>query len=1126
MKRLLQFYFSLFTGFLFSPLLGLAQDIHFNLVPRSQDDIGTVIIAMTQDSKGYLWFATQNGLYKYDGFQYTAYHNQPTNPNSLILENIECVAEDKEGYIWVGHYHNASGLERLDPATGIFTHYHHDERSASSLGNDSITVVLQSRDGTLWVGTNGGLDRYDSKTNKFFHYRYNKNDSTSISSNQVRVVYEDKEGTIWVGCGNPFIDENPRHEGGLNKLDVKTGRFTRYLHKDNDPNSLMDDRVRAIYEDSYGNFWVGSAGDGLHKMDRTKGSFERLLYDPSHPEKLSRPPIQKTFLYATDHITNITEDDKRRLWIITFQGGINVYDPSTQKVSYYGTGPNSKEKIQDNNFWTAYKSRDGIIWITTWGGSTLYKINPYQVKVLYTSIGKSVNAFAEDNKHSIWLATSSGLIHKDSSGKEQQFLIDKEVSSVNNQINDIEIDKENRIWTATLHGLYYFDPATKNFTGYHTGKANGISLVTDTIISVKKNKEDQLWLGTYKGIELIDIKKGTLKIYQNDPKDSGSISSNIIGVIKEDSKGNLWAGAFNGLNRLDKQTGNFKKFLRQIRIFQVFEDKEGILWAATLKGLFRYDQSTDNFYPFKDPSGTSSISPEVFWVAEDAAQNFWLNTNRGILKLDKEKNEAVILGKNQGVNPLLLNLKGYTRQNDDILYAENSGYYTLNKTLLQQNTSRPVVNINNFLLNDIPVQSSSDGILTAPLEQTKDIRLAHNQNTFSFEFSNIDFISDHGDTRLLYTLENYDNNWRIANDNRTAYYFNLPHGHYSFKVKAYSSNGSSVEKDISIIITPPWWKTWWAYTLYGLLLVAAVWATHRYQKQRIVRAEREKTHKRELAQAKEIEKAYRELKTTQSQLIQQEKMASLGELTAGIAHEIQNPLNFVNNFSEVNSELIAEMKQEIDNGNLDEVKTIANNIDENEQKIIFHGKRADGIVKGMLQHSRSSNGVKEPTDINALADEYLRLSYHGLRAKDKSFNAIMKTNFDESIGNINIVPQEVGRVILNLFTNAFYSVSEKKKQQTNGYEPTVSVSTKKINARPDDPVGWGKVEIRVRDNGNGIPQKVMDKIFQPFFTTKPTGQGTGLGLSLSYDIIKAHGGELKVETKEGEGAEFIIQLPA
>jgi two-component system, NtrC family, sensor kinase len=270
-------------------------------------------------------------------------------------------------------------------------------------------------------------------------------------------------------------------------------------------------------------------------------------------------------------------------------------------------------------------------------------------------------------------------------------------------------------------------------------------------------------------------------------------------------------------------------------------------------------------------------------------------------------------------------------------------------------------------------------------------------------------------------------------------------------------------------------------------------------------------------QKDKAEKTLTELKSTQAQLIQSEKMASLGELTAGIAHEIQNPLNFVNNFSEVNKELIDELEEEVEKGNIDEAKIIAKDIRENSEKINHHGKRAGDIVKGMLQHSRSSSGVKELTDINKLAEEYLRLAYHGLRAKDKSFNATMNFDFDKGISKINVVPQDIGCVILNLINNAFYAVDEKKKSGIHNYEPTVSVNTNKIN---------DKVEIRVKDNGNGIPQKVIDKIFQPFFTTKPTGVGTGLGLSLSYDIVKAHGGEIKVITVEGEFTEFEVQLPA
>lgn len=270
-------------------------------------------------------------------------------------------------------------------------------------------------------------------------------------------------------------------------------------------------------------------------------------------------------------------------------------------------------------------------------------------------------------------------------------------------------------------------------------------------------------------------------------------------------------------------------------------------------------------------------------------------------------------------------------------------------------------------------------------------------------------------------------------------------------------------------------------------------------------------------QKNELEHALEELKATQVQLIHSEKMASLGELTAGIAHEIQNPLNFVNNFSDVNRELIEELQTEIDKGNYQDAKAIAADILANELKIVHHGKRADAIVKGMLMHSRSSSDEKEEVDLNELCDEYLRLSYHGLRAKDKFFNASFNADLDPNAGKINIVPQEIGRVLLNLFNNAFYSVSRKKAEFPEGYEPAVTVSTRKYKE---------SVEIRIRDNGQGIPESVMDKMFQPFFTTKPTGQGTGLGLSLSFDIItKGHGGTLSVKTKEGEFAEFIISLP-
>jgi signal transduction histidine kinase len=398
------------------------------------------------------------------------------------------------------------------------------------------------------------------------------------------------------------------------------------------------------------------------------------------------------------------------------------------------------------------------------------------------------------------------------------------------------------------------------------------------------------------------------------------------------------------------------------------------------------------------------------------------------------------------------------------------------------------------------------------------LKIPYSENSIQFQFSQVN-MNTQETAKFVYVLEGAEKSWSQPTTNTsTDTYLNLHPGKYTFKVSSAGPNKIWTEPaSFSFTVLPPWYQTWWAYTLFTLLGLGVLRGYIVYRSRQL-KAENKILEEKVNSRTLQLQRSLEELKTTQTQLIQSEKMASLGELTAGIAHEIQNPLNFINNFSDVNKELLTEMGAELDKGNLFEAKEIARDIIENEEKIVFHGKRADAIVKGMLQHSRSSNGTKEPYEINALCDEYLRLSYHGLRAKDKTFNAHMKTDFDPTIGKIGIVSQDIGRVVLNLFNNAFYAVTEKKVSAPADYQPTVTVTTKKKA---------NGVEIRVSDNGNGIPKKVLDKIFQPFFTTKPTGIGTGLGLSLSYDIItKGHSGDIKVETEEGNGTTFIVSLPA
>jgi signal transduction histidine kinase len=608
--------------------------------------------------------------------------------------------------------------------------------------------------------------------------------------------------------------------------------------------------------------------------------------------------------------------------------------------------------------------------------------------------------------------------------------------------------------------------------------------------------------------------------------DTSSISSNEISFIAEDGKQRLWIGTDGGLNLYDYDQNIFTVFRSTILSSTNFftTDKNGEPWFGTYSsgGLVSVNVEKGIITAFDESKGllqNDLVFGQNGRIVKDEFGRFWLPTQRGLSVFDPETKSFVSYYEKDGFQPYDRRYVTIATSNGAIWIGGSHGLnHILPARLLEKDTTLPSIVITQVTINDSLYSKPDGAIFKQSVAYTNAIKLKYWQKDLSFDFVALHYLRSE-DNQYSWKLENYDKNWSAPSKERKASYTNLPSGKYVFRVKASNADGVWNEEGISftIRILPPWWQTWWAYWIYLIILIVIGWRIHKFQKARTIRIERDKTRDRELIQAKEIEKAYTELKATQSQLIQSEKMASLGELTAGIAHEIQNPLNFVNNFSEVNQELLEEMKEEIEKRNLDEVKLLVKDVIDNEQKINHHGKRADAIVKGMLQHSRSSNGVKEPTDINALADEYLRLSYHGLRAKDKSFNAVFKLQADEDLPKVDVVPQDIGRVLLNLINNAFYAVSEKTKAGIKGYNPEVIVLTTRLR---------DTIEIRVKDNGSGIPDSVKEKIFQPFFTTKPTGQGTGLGLSLSYDIVKAHGGELKVESTVGEGSEFIIELPA
>jgi len=1049
---------------------------------------------ITQDKYGFIWLAnnTDRCIIRYDGSYMERFTYNPDLPNSLGGYYPECLYTDSTGLLWIGFY--GQGLDVYDIDANSFKHYRHDANDAESLANDFVAAVLADHVGNVWVGTKGGLDKLNPSTGKFTHYQSSEDDPTSLSNNEVRALYEDHDGTLWIGTGLYWEGGN---DGGLNRFDRESGTFTRYLHDPNNPQSLISSKVSSLFEDSRGNFWVGTNGDGLHSLDRKTGLFTRHTYDPSDPEKLSRPPT-KSF----DNINFITEDAAGNLWIGTESAGVLRYDfTRKQKTHFYRDSDGSG--FTEGSSWSGFASKNGLVWVGTQNERLLVGDMHHQEIPL---LEEGITAFFQESPAVAWIGTRKGLVRKDSGHGTSQLYrhvpgIESSISS--NFIQKIFKDHVGVFWIGTRSGLNRYEPEKGIFQRYMHNPDDSSTISANDIRAIAEVGDD-LWIGTYGGgLEKFNRDNGQFTHFRNYFKDPTNM--NEISCLVKDHNDMLWIGAF-GVIRYDTKAGTYRRYLTGSIISDILEDAKGTVWVGAGDGLFRYNEKADQF-------DNMEIESRVYAIIDDDENNIWLATQHGLVKINSAGTHTIQY--KMKVNAFF-QAKAFKNFRGEVIMSREDLHYAFDPAKIRIPDDTSAIYVTDFWLNDELVTPAKNGLLPNSIFETRSISLNHYQNDFSIAVANIDFRIE-GNNIVRYNLEGYDNHWREMNSGDRANYFKVPPGNYVFHIRASNSvSGIVSEKSLSIIVFPPWWKTWWAYTLYSLMVLASVYFADRFQRKRLLEKANARAKERELQQAREIQKAYAELKAAQNQLVQSEKMASLGELTAGIAHEIQNPLNFVNNFSEVNSELTDELKEEARKGNIDGVLAIATDIHNNQLKINHHGRRADAIVRGMLQHSRSSNGIREPTDINALCDEYLRLCYHGFRAKDKLFNAKTETNWDMSLGTINIVSQDVGRVILNLINNAFYAVHEKSKLNIPNYEPMVIVTTRKES---------GKSLISVKDNGNGIPQDIVGKIFQPFFTTKPAGQGTGLGLSLSYDIVKTHGGELAVETKVGQGSEFIISLP-
>jgi signal transduction histidine kinase/ligand-binding sensor domain-containing protein len=1043
-----------------------------------------VVYGITPDRNGNMWIAAGvGGASKFDGEGFTNFNQENGLPGNSIIK----IAEDHNGFIWFGT--GINGASRFDGKS--FLHFTIED----GLVDNAINCIAKDRSGNLWFGTKGGgVSKYkasaDLKEKGTFT---NFNTSDGLGHDDVWDIEEDLDGNLW------FATEG----GGVSKFDGK--KFTNYTTAQGLPINV----VYSISTDGSGNIWFGTAGGGVS-----------LFKGPAFNNFTADLGLAKNRVYG------ILEDDNGNLWFGTDGGGVSKYDGKSF------TNFNTDQGLPNPLVISAHKDKNGQLWFGSGGGGiALFKDASDKSK------NTSITTFN----------TANGL--------------------PNDIIYAIKEDQSGNIWIGTGGGgLVKFDLNIKpvdqsGFTVFTTDHGLG----SNYIYSILEDSKGILWVGTAGGgVSRFD---GNAFINFNT---SQGLSNDIVWSILEDKAGNLWfATQGGGVSRFDGQSfSNFTKRegLGDDTVYDLLEDREGNIFIGTNKG-FTVIPSQAATLPFQEIRGMVEYYNTAYgYPVKDV--------NKGIY-LDRQGNIWAGNG------------------------SDKTGLVKFNYQALRNKEKKPSIKIKSISINEQPIswtslqKSNHEGVLAEDSKSlayiTDEVRVfgrqlsAEERKSQQKEFSKIQFSEirrfenfpenlilpfsqnqitiDFGTDELVrpnlmeyrYILEGYNKSWSPVIKNSLATFGNISEGDYVFKVIArYTGPAQAEGKEWSeeavyrFSVLPPWHRTWWAYLIYLIILLVGSRRIYDFQKTRTIRKERDRIQQKELEQAKEIEKAYLDLKTTQAQLIQQEKLASLGQLTAGIAHEIKNPLNFVNNFSEVSMEMIEEILEarserrdlrqssgtEKGGEKHDESEEMEDEILEdikgNLKKIHEHGTRANGIVTSMLQHSRGGSGKKEPTDLNALIKEYVNLSFHGMRAGKNPINVEIALDLDPDLGMVSLIQEDFTRVVINLCNNAFDAMRERVKKSEGGgrrledgsglgqgYLPKLRVSTMLEN---------GRVRIAFEDNGPGIPKEIKDKILQPFFTTKKGTEGTGLGLSITNDIVKAHGGSLEVHSEPGKTV-FTFLLP-
>jgi len=1110
----------------------------------------SVVTCILQDSRGFMWFGTQDGLNKYDGYEFTVYRYDEDFQWSISGNFIRCIFEDASGNLWIGT--DRDGLNKYDREQNVFFRFKHDKDDPESISDNCVLSIAEDHNGNLLIGTQNGLNTYDrleitfadihlpdsippivksllfDKSQRFWvgtesgvlrynnvleltHIYQSSFDTTSLSSNEVHAIFESNGGEIFIGTRQ-----------GLNLLDEATGKFIRYYYNQDFSDYLEKSEVQAVIEDNRGNIWVGTFGGGLIRVNLQTYDAKYYTTQPDQPGSLSN-----------DYIFSLYIDDAGLLWIGTYGSGINKLEILEVEFNHLSRETGTLNTLPSNEVYSILVDSEGNVWIGTDMGLCRYDViqntftnfvhNPADP---FSISNDEIYCILEDKNQNLWFGTAGGGLNKLERGKPS--------------------------YDFQSFQYYRYDPDQTN------------TYISDLVNCIEEDAEGNLWAGTAHGLIVVSPKGETIQSFIHDPDDPASLSHNEVYCVIEDREGTIWLGTYDGLNKYLPGSSSFKRYYFHIddqdvpannTVYCLFMDTNGMLWFGTdNRGLYYLDPENETFHNYTTEDGLPDNV--IYSILEDSENNFWLSSNHGLTKAirhtDSDKLTFINYNTKNWLKTNTFNIGAFFEDKNGTMYFGGSnGIVYFNPEKVQNNRHIPEVAITDFQLFYEPVEISSerDAPLRQHINETKSINLKHTQNVISFEFASLNYIQNEKN-QYAYMLEGFDRDWRYTKNNRSATYTNLDPGQYTFRVKASNSDGLWNDEGsfIDIRISPPFTRTIWFYILVTGIILLIIYATVHFRTTRLRKlkntlekevaqrtamlSETNTNLELEIMERKKIEDELKfknvqlnnlleNLKKTQAQLVDSEKMASLGQLTAGVAHEINNPINFV-------SGNVAPLKRDIDDilkvlneyeaiireNNLTDkfkdVESVKKEIDylfliEEINSLIVGieegAHRTTEIVKGLRNFSRLDENEFKSADIHEGIDSALLI----LRNKLRKNIEVIKDYGD--LPRIQCFPGQLNQVFMNILNNAIQAIKGEGK---------IWIKTIK-----DD----SNIKISIRDSGRGIEPDVQKRIFEPFYTTKGVGKGTGLGLSISYGIIEKHNGKITVKSEPGKGSEFIITLP-